>query len=64
MVQGAEFLFCSYLLMLGMSGHMELGAEVVCAIPAGVQRCVDVWEGEKEKGFAGFPKDALDLGFF
>lgn len=64
MFQGFEFHFFSYLFMLVMSGHTELGAEVVCAIPAGVQRCIDVWEGEKEKCFTVFPKDALDLGFF
>lgn len=50
--------------MLVIAGHTELGAEVVSAIPASVQRCFDVWEGKKKKAFTAFPKDALDLGFF
>lgn len=47
MFWGVEFLFFSYLFMLVMAGHTELGAEVVSAIPTVLQRCICVWEGEK-----------------
>jgi len=47
-----------------MARHTEVDAEVVGAIPAVLQRCICVWEGEKEKGFRVFPKDDLHLGFF
>lgn len=44
-----------------MAGHTELGAEIVGAIPAVLQRRTHVYEREEEKGLAVFPKD---LGFF
>lgn len=47
-----------------MAGDTELGAEIVGAIPAVLQRCIHVYKREKEKGFTVFPKDALNLGFF
>lgn len=63
-VSGDWFSFFSYLFVLEMAGHTELGAEIVGALPAVLQRCIHVYEREKEKGFTVFPKDALNLGFF
>lgn len=56
--------FNLHLLMLVMARHTNLAADVAGAISAVPQRCVRVWEEEKEKGFAVFPRDALNLGPF
>lgn len=50
--------------MLEIAGNTELGAEIVGAIPAVLQRYIHVYEREKEKDFTVFPKNALNPGIF
>lgn len=40
MFQGADFLFFSYLFVLEIAGHTEVGAEIGGAIPAKVYSCL------------------------